>query len=126
MNITAATVLAARAAQRPDDLKRGRAILRDTPTDVVAAPVPGGHVVANLGATRSWLAELTPAEWFSVASTLYALIGREPIKSSARYAPERVLLGTLALELDSYARAAGEGDEGEVPASRPRLPGGMG
>lgn len=104
-------------ASRPEQLAEGRAVLAAEPVTVIDSPIPGGRVVANLGMTRAWVAELTPAEWDSVASLLYAMLAREPVKSSPRYQAERILIHTFAQELDSYARSAGLPSSEGIPVT---------
>lgn len=67
-----------------------------------------GGMVVSLGFTNATVKTLAPRELEHVAAFLFALIERAPVKSSAEYAPERMVLGALASELRGFAHAAGE------------------
>jgi hypothetical protein len=58
--------------------------------------------------TASMVAELTPAQKRHVAEYLYGLVSREPLRSGGGWEPERIVLGSLALELDQAAQRDGE------------------
>ena len=64
-----------------------------------------GELVADLGATRAALSSTIADEWTAVADIIDGLLAREPLKSGARYSGERIVLGTFAAELRSYAIA---------------------
>lgn len=66
------------------------------------------NIVWNLGMLRSILHDVLPREAEEVAAYVYALLEREPVKGQAHYAPHRMILGSLASELRTYARDAGE------------------
>jgi hypothetical protein len=66
--------------------------------------------------TRWAMCDLKPGEWRFAAAYLRGLLEREPVKSSPHYAPVRMLLGTLAMELDVLT-----GIVGDEPAEAMRL-----
>ena len=66
------------------------------------------NVVWNLGLLRSLLNDISPYEAEEVAAYLFTLLEREPAKSAKRYAAHRMIIGSLASELRTYARDAGE------------------
>jgi hypothetical protein len=68
--------------------------------------VVGQQVVAS-NAINWALRDLAPREWEDIASYLFALVAREPLKSSPTYAGHRILFGYLANELRSFAASAG-------------------
>ncbi len=68
-----------------------------------------GGLVSDLGGARSMLSITTPDEWKSAADLIQMILDREPLKSRSRYAGERIILGSLASELRSYAIAAERG-----------------
>lgn len=67
-----------------------------------------GDLVVSIGFTNAAVKDLAPHEWESVAAYLFALIGREPARSSPAYVGHRIVLGALASELRGFAAAAGE------------------
>lgn len=79
-----------------------------------------GDVVMTLGQAALLLPLLIPREWEEIAAYLFALLEREPMKSSPAYAPHRMILGQVASELRTYARIAGEptGLEADLRAAR--------
>lgn len=72
-----------------------------------AKAVAGGMVV-SLALTTWAVRDLAPREWEDLAAYLLALTDREPVKSSPAYAGHRIVLGTMASELRSFAHSAGE------------------
>lgn len=69
--------------------------------------VAGNQVIAQTAVDWA-LRDLAPREWEEIAAYLFALIAREPLKTSPAYAGHRILFGTLATELRSFAASAGE------------------
>jgi hypothetical protein len=58
--------------------------------------------------TRWALTDLTVDEWRRIGAYLRGLLDREPVKTGAAWAGVRILLGTLAAELDGMVRVAGD------------------
>src|SRR4051794_28508353 len=67
-----------------------------------------GDVVVSIGFTNAAVKDLAPREWEELAAYLFALIDREPVKSSPAEAYKRLVLGSLAMECRGFAAAAGE------------------
>jgi hypothetical protein len=67
-----------------------------------------GDVVVTIGFTNAAVKDLAPREWEELAAYLFALLERQPMKSSAAFAGHRIVLGNLATELRGFAAAAGE------------------
>lgn len=67
-----------------------------------------GEVVVTIGFTNAAVKDLAPREHEELAAYLFALLEREPVKSSSPYAAHRIVLGSLATELRGFAAAAGE------------------
>lgn len=72
------------------------------------AKVVAGGVVVTIGFTNATVKTGTPREWEEAAAWLFALLAREPLRSSPTEAFKRALLGSLAMELRGFAQAAGE------------------
>lgn len=70
--------------------------------------VLGDVVVVSIGFTNAAVKTLLAREMEEVAAYLVALLERAPLRTSAAYAPHRIVLGSLATELRGFARAAGE------------------
>lgn len=68
----------------------------------------GDLVAGLLEVTRCTVVEYDALACERVASYLYALLDREPLKSRPAWEAERVLLGTFAWDLREIAVAAGE------------------
>lgn len=66
-----------------------------------------GAVVVSIGFTNSAVKDLSPREHEELAGWLFALIAREPLKSSPAFTGHRIVLGALATELRGFAQAAG-------------------
>lgn len=75
--------------------------------DGEARRVAGG-VVVSIAFTNAAVKDLAPREHEELAAYLFALIEREPVKTSPAFAGHRIVLGTLASELRGFAAAAGE------------------
>lgn len=58
--------------------------------------------------TRWALVDLTREEWRRTGAYLRGLLEREPLHSSPHWAGMRILLGTLAAELDAMVEIAGD------------------
>lgn len=69
--------------------------------------VVAGQVVVTIGFTNAAVKDLAPREHEELASYLFALLDREPVKGSPAYAAHRIVLGSLATELRGFAVAAG-------------------
>lgn len=69
--------------------------------------VEAGAVVVSVGFTNAAVKDLAPREWEELAGYLFALLDREPLKTSGGYAAHRIVLGSLATELRGFAAAAG-------------------
>lgn len=67
-----------------------------------------GDVVVSIGFTNAAVKDLAPREHEELAGYLFALIDREPLKTSRAYVAHRHVLGSLATELRGFAAAAGE------------------
>lgn len=72
------------------------------------AKLVAGDVVVTLGFTNATVKTGSPREWEESAAWLFALLSREPLKSSPSEGFKRALLGSLATELRGFAHAAGE------------------
>lgn len=72
------------------------------------AKLVAGDLVVTLAFTNAAVKDLAPREWEELSGYLYALLEREPVKSSAAFAGHRIVLGSLASELRGFAAAAGE------------------
>lgn len=70
--------------------------------------IAGGQVVMDFVQAGVMVALLSPREWEEVASYLYALLEREPLRTGKAYVAHRTVLGAIAGELRGYAKAAGE------------------
>lgn len=66
------------------------------------------HDQENILLTASMAAELSGAEQRHVAEYLLGLLNREPLRSGKGWGAERLVLGSLATELDIAAQAKGE------------------
>ncbi len=66
-----------------------------------------GGVVVSIGFTNAAVKDLAPREHEELAAYLFALLDREPVKTSPAYAAHRIVLGSLATELRGFATAAG-------------------
>jgi len=62
----------------------------------------------NILLTASMVVELTPAQKRHVAEYLLGLLNREPVRNGPGWEAERLVLGSLATELDIAAQAGGE------------------
>lgn len=67
-----------------------------------------GDVVLNFARTGVLTALHSPREWEEVAAYLYALLERSPLKDGRTYLAHRTVLGSIASDLRTYARIAGE------------------
>lgn len=67
-----------------------------------------GDVVVSIGFTNAAVKDLAPREHEELAAWLFALIAREPFRSSPAHTGHRIVLGALATELRGFAAAAGE------------------
>jgi hypothetical protein len=76
--------------------------------DAQDRPVAGGQVVMDFVQVGVLVALLSPREWEEVASYLYGLLERAPLKDGRTFVAHRTVLGALAGELRGYARSAGE------------------
>ena len=65
-----------------------------------------GEAVSDFGGVRSMLSLTTPDEWRKAADLIAIILEREPIRGGARYSGERIVLGSFAAELRSYADMA--------------------
>lgn len=73
---------------------------------------------ANLLLTASMAAELTPDQQRHVAEYLLGILNREPIRTGHGWGAERLVLGSLATELDLSAQAGGEPRAGQPADGR--------
>lgn len=82
--------------------------------------VVAGGVVVTIGFTNAAVKDLAPREHEELAAYLFALLAREPVKTSPAYAAHRIVLGSLATELRGFAAAAGEpvGLEADLRAAK--------
>ncbi len=72
------------------------------------AKLVAGGLVVTLAFTNAAVKDLAPREWEEVSAYVYALLEREPMKSSAAFVGHRIVLGSLASELRGFAAAVGE------------------
>jgi hypothetical protein len=79
-----------------------------TTFDAEDRAVVAGSVVASLGFTAASVGLLSPNEWEDVADYLTGLLARDPVASSRAWAGHRIVLGSLASELRTYAYTAGQ------------------
>ena len=61
-----------------------------------------------LPCTRWALTDLRPVEWREASSVIRGMLAREPLKSAPAWAGVRILLGTLAAELDEMTTIVGD------------------
>lgn len=66
------------------------------------------RTLLNFQITGALASSLAPREWEEVAAYLFALLEREPVKSSPAFVAHRVVLGSIAGDLRTYARVTGE------------------
>lgn len=74
--------------------------------------------VCRMPATEAAIADLAPAEWVPVAEWITYQLSREPLRSARGWTAHRLILGSLATELEMQAREEGEPTSMSEPERR--------